>query len=76
MPTSTLYRIVDVFPYLDREEEHTGLTLAEAAARMEDLTGVAADVILSDLDEPDSGAHWEWTDDETGREVTMMREVS
>lgn len=47
-----LYRIVDERPFLDLEEEHPGLTLDAAALRMEDLTGVSADVILADFDEP------------------------
>lgn len=103
MTAPTLYRILDVHPYLDREEEYTGLTLEEAAHRMDDLTGVGADVILSDWGEPCpacggtgwgqregkwTSEHcatchcdgkwpgpWDWTDKETGREVTMMREV-
>lgn len=52
MTAPTLYRIVDVFDYLDREDEYTGLTLEEAAHRMDDLTGIGADVILSDWAEP------------------------
>lgn len=105
MNAPTLYRIVDAFPYLEREDEYPGLTLAEAAIRMDDLTGVGEDVILSDWDEPcerckgsgrtheavgfgadghtcpDCGGDgkwpgpWEWSDPETGREVTMRREV-
>jgi hypothetical protein len=113
MTAPTLYRIIDTFEYLDREDEYTGLTLEEAAARMDDLTGVGADLILSDWDEPcercegigslgfeikpggpqgfagvltsnhcpDCGGTgkwpgpWKWTDPETGREFTMMREV-
>lgn len=51
MSVPTLYRITDIFPYLDREDEYTGLTLEEAASRMDDLTGVGADVILADFDE-------------------------
>jgi hypothetical protein len=68
------YRIIDVFPYLEREDEINDLTLGEAALKMEDLTGVGADVILSDFDEPDR-TRWEWTDDETGREVSLLPEV-
>ena len=68
------YRIIDLFPYLEREDEYSDLTLGEAALKMEDLTGVGADVILSDLDEPDR-TRWEWTDDETGREVSLLPEV-
>jgi hypothetical protein len=68
------YRIVDVFPYLDREEEFSDLTLAEAAGKVEDLTGIGADIILSDFDEPDR-TDWKWTDDETGREVSLVPEV-
>lgn len=103
MTEPTLYRILDEFPYLDREDEYPNLALAETAARMEDLTGVGADVILADFDEdcgrcggggklatgcmtpdvPCDTCHgtgkrsepWEWTDDETGREVTMRLEV-
>lgn len=107
----TLYRIVDVFPYLDREDEYPGLTLSEAAAKIEDLTPVGADVVLTDWDEPCDMCQglgttidptelspfrgfrrkrvdcphcggdgfwpgpWKWTNEETGREVTMMREV-
>jgi hypothetical protein len=69
------YRIVDAHPYLDREEEYDGLLLNEAAARFEDLTPIPADLVLSDLDE---GVDWpyRWVDEETGREVTMTREVS
>lgn len=70
------YRIVDVHPYLDREEEYPNLSLDEAAARMDDLTGVGADVILSDLDSDGLDVlPWEWTDDENGREVTLRLEV-
>lgn len=108
----TLYRIVDEHPYLDRYEEYPGLTLDEAAHKMDDLTGVGADVILADYDEgcarcttkpmaragqlevsadgdnwrwiecPDChgtgkrAEPWGWTDEETGREVTMRREIS
>jgi hypothetical protein len=109
MTAPTLYRIIDCFPYLDREEEYRHLTLEEAVLRMEDLIGHDADSILSDFDEdcercggegegsvpttvgaehgerpvlcPDcngSGKRsdpWEWVDDESGREVTMRREV-
>jgi len=111
MTAPTLYRIVDNFPYLDREDEYAGLTLEEAAARMEDLIGVKAEVVISDWDEPcpdcsgpdepksvgrrwaDEAPHtitktcatcggdgkwpgpWQETDEETGREVTMLREV-
>lgn len=45
------FRIIDCHPYLDREEEYSGLTLEEAAARMEDLTGVEAAMILADFEE-------------------------
>ena len=107
MTTPTLYRIVDRYPYLEREDEYTGLTLEEAAIRMDDLTGCGEDVILADWDEPcerckGSGKKthvgtvgdpvtvncgtcdgdgkwagpWEFSDDETNRAVTMMREVS
>lgn len=107
-PDPPLYRIVEENPYLNLEEEWPGLTLAEAASRMEDLTGVGADIILSDFDEACAncggrgyyrggdaphdetaigetcdvchgtgkrGEPWEWTDPETGREITMRREV-
>jgi hypothetical protein len=111
MTAPTLYRIVDEYPYLEREDEYPGLTLTEAAIRMDDLTGCGEDVILADWDEPcerceGSGEFeqktglwllgfpatrvkcricggdgkwpgpWEWSDDETNRMVTMMREVS
>jgi len=106
------YRIIDAFPYLDREEEYTDLTLEEAAAKMEDLTGIGADVILADFDENCAKCEgagrvwlpiawhrgatpaeqikgecdachgtgkrrdpWEWSDPETGREVTLRLEV-
>lgn len=76
-PEDQRYRVVDEFPYLDREEEYTDLSLAEAAARMEDLTDVTADVILSDIDSDGFDVlPWEWKDDETGREVTLMLEVA
>lgn len=109
MTPPTLYRIIDENPYLSREDEYPGLTLDEAASRMDDLTGVGADVILADFDEPcgrcqgrgrgifseDVGSAierfegacptchgtgkrsepWEWTDEDTGREVTMRLEV-
>lgn len=72
----TRYRIVDAFPYLDREEEYGDLSLDEAVARMDDLTGVGADVILSDLDSDGLDVlPWKWVDDETGREVTLRLEV-
>lgn len=75
-PDCVRYRICDVHPYLDREEEYGDLTLDEAAARMDDLTGVGADTILSDLDSDGLDVlPWKWVDDESGREVTMMREV-
>jgi hypothetical protein len=69
------FRIVDVFPYLDREDEYSDLSLSEAAAKLEDLTGIDADVVLSDFDEPDRDS-WKWTDDETGREVSLIPEVA
>ena len=93
MTGPTLYRIVDDHPYLSREDEYPGLTLDEAASRMDDLTGVGADVILADLDEdcafcmgsPSTcvacggttrgNLPWKWTDEDTGREVTMRLEV-
>lgn len=75
MAEPTRYRIVETFTYLDREDEWPNLTLDEAATRFEDLTPLSADLVLSDLDE---GVDWpyRWVDDETGREVTMTREVS
>lgn len=102
MTDPTLYRIVDEYHWLEREDEYTGLTITEAAIRMDDLTGCGEDVILSDWDEkcdgckgnglrdagnftaircPDCGGDgewpgpWEWSDDDTNRTVTMMREV-
>jgi hypothetical protein len=103
------FRVVEVNNYLGREEEWSGLSLGEAAIRMDDLTGVGADLVLSDFDEDCTAcnghgvrvreAHeiqhsdelentcgachgtgkrrepWEWEDDETGREVTLRREV-
>lgn len=104
------FRITSTNPYLDREEEWPGLSLEEAASRMDDLTGVGADVILADFEEDcvacggkgrikindvidehgpidytigctaclGSGKRrdpWEWVDSESGREVTMRREV-
>jgi hypothetical protein len=74
-----LFRVVDEHPYLDREDEFPGLGLSEACGRMEDLTGVSADVILADIEEfrrHGDPLTWEWTDDETGREVTLREEVS
>lgn len=76
-PDCVRYRIVDEFPYLSREDEYSDLSLDEAAARMDDLTAVGADVILADLDSDGLDVlPWEWTDDETGREVTLQLEVS
>lgn len=49
--TPRLFRIVDENPYLSREDEYPGLTLEAAAAKMEDLTGVGADVILADVED-------------------------
>lgn len=69
------YRIIDVFPYLDREDEYSDLTLGEAALKAEDLTGAEADDILTWFDDPEDGNRWEWTDDETGREVSLLPEV-
>ena len=75
-PDCIRYRIVDVFPYLEREDEYGDLALAEAAARMDDLTGVGEDTILADLDSDGLDVlPWEWADEETGREVTLMLEV-
>lgn len=75
-PQDQCYRIVDVHPYLGREEEYTDLSFDEAVNRAEDLTGERADVILSDFDSDGLDLlPWEWTDDETGREVTMRLEV-
>lgn len=37
--------------------DYKGLTLGEAAARMEDLTGIHADVILADFEEACSVCH-------------------
>lgn len=68
------YRIIDRFPYLEREEEFNDLTLGEAALKMEDLAGMDSDLILSDFDEPDVD-RIEWTDEETGREVFLIPEV-
>ena len=101
MSSPTLYRIIDEYPWLEREDKYSGLTLTEAAIRMDDLTGCGEDVILSDWDErcerckghgklsTRGGLQWKicdacggtgkwpgpwhWEDDETGREVTMMR---
>lgn len=76
-PANQRYRIVDTFPFLDREDEYSDLTLDEAVARMDDLTGVGADVILSDLDSDGLDVlPWKWVDDETGREVSLMLEVA
>lgn len=72
-PIFARYRIVEVHDYLNREEEFPNLTLDEAAARMDDLTGIGADTILSDV--ADGTLPWEWVDDETGREVTLRLEV-
>lgn len=76
-PANQRYRIVDTFPFLDREDEYSDLTLEEAAVRMDDLTGVGTDTILADLDSDGLDVlPWKWTDDETGREVTLQLEVS
>jgi DnaJ-class molecular chaperone len=102
-----LYQITDEFPFQERVAMYHGLTLKQAAIRMDDLTGCGEDVILADWDEPcercggkkveivgqirvgqevrqvvDCTAcdgdgkwpgPWEFTDEETGREVTMTR---
>lgn len=49
------FRIIEVAPGRYHEEEWPNLSLEEAAARMDGLTGVGADVILADFDE-DCGA--------------------
>jgi hypothetical protein len=69
------YRIVDLFPYLDREDEYDDLTLDEAATRIEDLVGIEAAQVISDIEE---GIDWPWreVDIETGRETTMTQAVS
>lgn len=74
MTAPALYRIVDRYPYQEREDEYRNLTLEEAAVRMDDLTGVGEDVILADIEEDPDVLPWEFTDPETGREVTMTRE--
>lgn len=106
MTEPTLYRIVEENPYLGAEDDWGGLTLDEAAHKMDDLTSCGADVILADFDEDCTACHgtgehvdidrpevpgfpckacactgkrsepWEWTDPETGREVTLRLEVS
>jgi hypothetical protein len=100
-----LFRVIDHRPWLEDEEEWANLNIGEAAIRMEDLTGVGADLILSDFDEACGGCKgtgwmvqfgllpgsddeevrcpichgtgkrrdpWEFTDEETGREVTLL----
>lgn len=73
MTDPVFYRIVSCNPYLDTEEEWNGLDAEQAAARGDDLTSAGADAILADLAEVDP---WQWTDEETGREVIIRREVS
>jgi hypothetical protein len=46
-----LYQITDEFPFQERVTTYHGLTLQQAAIRMDDLTGCGEDVILSDWDE-------------------------
>lgn len=79
-PDCVRYRIVDEHPYLSREDEYGDLSLDEAAARMDDLTGVGADTILADFEEwhrhGEADQPWQWEDPETGREVTLRLEVS
>lgn len=70
------YRIVDSNPYLDREDEYRADTIEGAVGQAEELTGVPADLILSDLGTDRFGYPWEWIDPETGREVTLRPEAS
>lgn len=74
-PEPTLYRVVDTFPYLDREDEWDDLTLDEAAIRVEDLFPIEAADVINDVEE---GVEWPmvWTDEETGREITLSKSVS
>lgn len=69
------YRVVDENPYLDRQEEWDDLTLDAAATRMEDLTDLEAAQVINDVEEGVDWP-WRWTDEETGREVTMAPAVS
>jgi hypothetical protein len=70
----TLYRVVDENPYRDRCEEWDGLTLDEAATRIEDLYDVEAAQVISDVEE---GVDWpvRYVDEETGREITFTQVV-
>jgi hypothetical protein len=68
------FRVIDTFPYLEREDEYSDLTLDEAAARAEDLTGHPADDIIATLGE-EGVTRWDWEDGETGREVALQPEV-
>lgn len=76
------FAVEESYPACDFDDHWAGLSLEEAAARMDDLTGVGADVILSDFDEgcmacDGTGKRsepWEWTDEETEREAVMRRE--
>lgn len=67
------YRVVDTTPYLEREDEYSDLSLEAAAGRAEDLTGHPADDIIACAEEADG--RWEWVDEETGREVSLIPEV-
>lgn len=74
------YRVTSTQPYLDREDEYAALTMLGAAQQAEELTGVGADVILSDLEEfaeeTPPRRPWEFVDPETGHEVTVREEVA
>lgn len=71
--TKTVWRILLEDPYRDRSEEFMARTVEGAAALVDDLTGVDADIVISDVE---SGTlPWEWFDPEDGREVTLRKEV-
>lgn len=68
------YKIIDENPYGHWYQEWGFDRAEEAAAKAEDITGVSADLILSDLDSL-GNEPWEWVDEETGREVILGLQI-
>lgn len=72
MAAKPLYRVVDENPFFGAEDLYERRTLDTAATLAEEITGVDAAQIETDLAET---TPWKWTDEETGREVTIRLEV-
>lgn len=56
------FRVVETNDYTGREEEWPGLSLGEAALRMDEQTGVGADLVLADFDEDCTRCEGQGTD--------------